>query len=98
MSAFKILIMALIISLRCSCLFADNSQFQVRLALDEKEAQTIFHDILPYTLPRGEEIEIAVGRDIVLSIHDVQDASIRLQEDLLKDLPDWYWTMGSDSL
>jgi len=96
--SFKILIMSLIIGLWTSCLFADNSQFQVRLALDEKEAQAISHDILPYTSPRGEEAQIAVGKDVVLSVQDVQDASIRLQEDLLKDLPDGYWTMGSDGI
>ena len=98
MKSFKILIMSLIIGLWTSCLFADNSQFQVRLALDEKEAQAISHDILPYTSPRGEEAQIAVGKDVVLSVQDVQDASIRLQEDLLKDLPDGYWTMGSDGI
>jgi len=95
---FTIFIMSLIICLWSSYSFADNSQFQVRLALNEKEAQTISHDVLPYTSPRGEEVEIAVGKDVVLAVQDVQDASIRLQEDLLKDLPDGYWTMDSDGI
>jgi len=98
MKSFKILIMSLLIGLWTSCLFADNSQFQVRLVLDDKEAQVISHDTLPYTSPRGEEIQLPVGKDIVLSVQDVQDTSIRLQEDLIKDMPDAVWTVDSDDV
>lgn len=94
----KVLAMGAIIGLWTSCLFADNSQFQVRLALDEKEAQAVSHDTLPYTSPSGEEMQLPVGKDIVLSVQDVQDASIRLQEDLIKDIPDAVWTVDSDGL
>ena len=96
MKTSKILIVGLTLSFWASFLFADNSQFQVRLVLEGQKAQTIPHDVFPYTSSNGQKGEIAVAKDIVLSAQDVQDVSIRLQEDLLKDLPDAYWTIGPD--
>ncbi|MBD3246714.1 MAG: hypothetical protein GF333_06835 [Candidatus Omnitrophica bacterium] len=98
MKMLKILIVGAIIGLWTSYSFANNSQFQVRLALEEKETQTMPHDLFPYTLPGGEEIQLAVAKDVVLSTQDVQEASIRLQEDLIKDMPDAVWTVDSDGL
>lgn len=94
----KILIVGAIMVLWSSYSFADNAQFQVRLALEEKEAQTMPHDTLAYTSPRGDEVQLAVAKDVVLSTEDVQEASIRLQEDLIKDMPDAVWTIDFDGL
>lgn len=92
------LVVGLGISFWASCLFANDSQFQVRLVLDAEEAKTIPHDSFSYTSPRGKNTELYVAKDIILSAQDVQDVYIKLQEDLLKDLPDGYWTIGSDGL
>gem|GEM_PF-1641185 len=96
MKAIKILFSIFLVLFAISNCFADSPNFQMRLVLDEKEAQTVPHDIFPYTSPKGQKTEIYVAKDIILAVEDVQDVLIELQEDLLKKLPQEYWTIGSD--
>jgi hypothetical protein len=89
----KTIITILVLLLPVIC-FADSSKFQVRLVLDQQEAQSIPHDVFPYTSSRGQITEVAVAKDAILSIEDVQEVSIEIQENLLKNLPEEYWTIG----
>ena len=75
--------------------FAENSKFKVQLVLTQEESQSKPHETLNYLHDNFQET-VVVATDLVLSVDDVQDASIRLREDLLKALPDDYWTIGPD--
>lgn len=77
------------------CLFADGANFQIRQVLSEEEAKTIPHDTFPYA-QNGREMNVLVSRDAALTAEDVQDASIRLQADLLKEFPDELWTINQN--
>jgi preprotein translocase subunit SecD len=73
---------------------ADHSRFEVRLMLGEGPVSEP-HETLPFLSGRQKR-EIAVSPEPVLTAKDVDHAVVRFQKDLLREVPDEYWTVQPD--